>query len=220
MKGMIRVIAVGNGGGNIVDCLREKEDFKDVEFWYCDSDKADLMGHGQDTDRHILFGRDFHIKYIDDIHVENEFVAIVVACLGGQMTSTYLYDIVGESWGFADKVYCFVTLPIRFDMERRNKAIEIFHNITDWSDITILQDNAELPENTQQNDGMAQLLTCCLRNPKNGTSEDRELFTTAELVTVKRMWVILNSYVVNRMPEWFEAATFSFHKRGKEKCRY
>ena len=44
--------------------------------------------------------------------------------------------------------------------------------------------------------------------------------TTAEWATVKQMWAILNSYVVNKMPAYLEAATFSFHKRGKEDCWY
>ena len=147
--------------------------------------------------------------------------AILIAILDEQISQTFIYDIVGEVWGYADKVYCFLMLPTTKEgTERRNNAIDLFHRITDWSDITILQDNDDLPDNANFEDGMTQLLICCLNHPDIDDEKNHELMTTAEWSTVKQMWAILNSYVVNQMPAYLEAATFSFHKRGKEESWY
>lgn len=219
MKGLTRVIAVGDKAGRIVDYLRQEDDYDNVDFWFLGSTGSGLLSHGYLTEPHIHLGKVFNTKYIEAIHVDNELAAIVIASLDEQISQTFLYDIVGEVWNYADKVYCFVMLPpTKEGTERRNNAIDLFHRITDLSDITVFQDNKDLPDNVNYEEGMAQLVKCCLDHPFD--EEAHELMTIAEWATVKQMWAILNSYVVHQMPAYLEAATFSFHKRGKEECWY
>lgn len=223
MKGLTRVIAVGDKAGRIVDYLRQEDNYDNVDFWFLGSTASSLLSHGYLTEPHIHFGKVFNTKYMDAIHVDNEIAAIVIASLDEQISQTFIYDIVGEAWNYADKVYCFVMLPpTKEGTERRNNAIDLFHKITDWSDITVLQDHDDLPDNANLEDGMTQLLKCCLAHPDidEDDEEPHNLMTTAEWATVKQMWAILNSYVVNQMPTYLESATFSFHKRGKNECWY
>ncbi|MCM1141649.1 MAG: hypothetical protein NC453_24020 [Muribaculum sp.] len=219
MKGLTRVIAVGNKAGKIVDNLRQDKDYDNVDFWFCGTKSSNILSHGYLSEPHILFSEKFNTKYIDAIHVDNEMAAIVIAGLDEEISCNYLYDIVGEAWNYADKVYCFLILPASKEIgEQRNDAIDLFHQISNWSDITVLQDNKDLPNNVDYEDGMAQLVKCCLEQPLN--KEDHSLMTVAEWTTVKQMWAILNTYVINQMPAYLESATFSFHKRGKEDCWY
>lgn len=221
MKGLTIVITVGNKAGRIVDYLRQENDYDNAEFWFIGSAKSELLSHGYLTEPHIHFGKAFNTKYIEAIHVDNEMAAILIASLDEDITQTFLYDIVGEVWNYADKVYCFLTLPTAKDgVESRNIAIDLFHRITDWSDITVLHDCEDIPEGALFEEGMVQLVKCCLEDPDADNEEAHGLMTTAEWATVKQMWAILNSYVVNQMPAYWEAATFSFHKRGKEESWY
>ena len=221
MKGLTRVIAIGNKAGRIVDYLRQENDYDNAEFWFCGTKVSNILRHGYLAEPHILFSKKFNTKYIEAIHVDNEMVAIVIASLDETISRIYLYDVVGEVWNYADKVYCFLTLPTDKDgVESRNRAIDLFHKITDRSYLTVLHDCKDIPEGVLFEDGMAQLVKCCLEYPDADNEEVHELMTTAEWATVKQMWAILNSYVVNKMPAYLEAATFSFHKRGKEDCWY
>ncbi len=214
---MFRVVALDNAGGNIVDRLLSLGDFPDIQFVFCDTYEVDLMKHGRSTDRHVLLSN--LPKCHEDLHDDNELMAVLVTGLGGECSNRFGYDVIHELWNYADRTYCFATLPTAFEgTERCRKATELFDWINQYSDITVLQDNGKLPENISINDMdycLASLLQLALDHPKKGLSDEKDELPLGVWATQKQLMMALRAKYSNYLPlaDYYEAGAISFHKQ-------
>lgn len=211
---MFRVVALGYRAGTIVDRLRTKKKYDDIRFVYCNTDCSLLMDCGREEDEHILLTN--MVQCREAIHDDCELMAVLVTCLGDDFDSSreYAAEIIGELWGYADHSYCLATLPIHAGGQR-DRAVEIFDSLTDWSDITILQDDLKEPYNyfpLDMDRGLIRFLDLILSHPRKGRSSDLGDLPFGVWATEKQLWMALNAMYSNKMPEYYEAGTFSFHK--------
>jgi len=91
----IIVVAVGNGGGNVVDDFRKmRQDCHDVEYLYLDEDQAQLECHGTGNERKVILERS--CKTLGDNFAARYDAAIVVVCLGGTTGNYYADAVAGQ----------------------------------------------------------------------------------------------------------------------------
>lgn len=144
---MFRVVALGYRAGMIVDRLRAKKNYDDIRFVYCNTDRRLLSEWGKDEDEHILLTDIAQCR--EAIHDDNELMAVLVTCLGNDLGNDswkYASEIMYELWSYADYRYCLATLPFHAGGKRK-AALDIFKWLTDYSDITVLQDDLKEPYN-------------------------------------------------------------------------
>ena len=134
---MFRVVALGYWAGEIIDRLRATGTYDDIRFVFCDTDERQLMAHGNENDEHILLTDIAQCR--EAIHDDNELMAILVTTLFEDCSLQYASEIMSELWNYADRTYCFATIPF-YAGGKRKAAIEVFKTITCWSDISIAQD--------------------------------------------------------------------------------
>lgn len=174
---MIRVVAVGNGAGNIVDQLRKNKTFPYVEFLFCDTDEEALNRHGNPEDRHIVLTPNME-KVCKDIHSDNDIATILVCCLGGKTTSKYAMEIAQELWDYSDKTYFFATIPSVIEgAMRRSNSFSNFEDVADLFDVAVLQDNDMIPEYlnmTQMDNGIVTMIESLLSSPSIDFSVDED----------------------------------------------
>lgn len=216
---MMRIVAVGNGAGNIVDQLRKSKSFPDIEFIFCDTDHEDLGRHGSSEDKHVYLTPNME-KVRADVHSDNDFATILVCCLGGKTTSKYALEIAWELWDYSDKTYFFATIPASYEgPERRANALKVFEDITkEWkkSEISILQDNDKLPGSlsiSQMDNGMVRLIDLLASHNKKIGSEEEAEFPFAVWATNKQAFMALRALYCNdpELSDYYKMHTFSFH---------
>ncbi len=216
---MFRVVALGYRAGMIVDRLRAKKNYDDIRFVYCNSDRRLLSELGKDEDEHIFLTDIAQCRKA--IHDDNELMAVLVTCLGndpGNDSWKFASEIMAELWNYADHSYCITSLPF-WAGRQRPAAIEMFKKITYWSDITVLQDDLKEPYNhfpIEMDKGLVRFLDLLLSHPRKGLSSELYDLPFGVLATEKQLWVALDAMYSNHMPEYYEANTFSFHKRTHE----
>lgn len=213
---MFRVVALGYRAGMIVDRLRAKKNYDDIRFVYCNSDSRLLSEWGKEEDEHILLTDIAQCR--EAIHDDNELMAILVTCLDEDCALKYASEIMYELWGYADHSYCFATLPFEAGGKRK-AALEIFNWLTDYSDITVLQDDLKEPYNyfpLDMDKGLVRFLDLFLSHPRKGRSSELDDLPFGVWASEKQLWMALNAMYSNNMPEYYEAGTFSFHKSTHE----
>lgn len=145
------VIAIGNGAGNIVDEFRALTNPSDVDFIYCDTDAALLRKHGSETDYHYLLGKDWHTELELLLNCKRDAI-VIIACLGGQTGSLFAPLFTERLRTKTDKLISLVSLPFKFEGALRNRrAVASLVSIENNSDVTIIQQNAKLPDDMMQN---------------------------------------------------------------------
>ena len=216
---MFRVVALGYRAGMIVDRLRARMHYDDIRFVYCNANEDLLSEWGNEEDEHI------HLKNMvqcrEAIHDDCELMTVLVTCLGNDFyedsSRKYAVEIMGELWDYADHTYCFATIPYPAGGQR-SSAIEIFNSLTDWSDLTVLQDDLKEPYNHDplwMDKGLVRFLDLILSRPRKGlVSEFEELpFGVCE---TEQLLKEMNTMYSNNMPEYYKAETFSFHESTHE----
>ena len=217
---MFKVVALGYHAGMIVDRLRANKNYEDIRFVYCNTDKNMLSDCGRVEDEHI------HLKNMKQcrkaIHDDNELMAVLVTCLGYDFSDDnsreYAVEIMCELWNYADRTYCFATLPFA-PGGHRPSAMEIFNSITKWSDISVLQDDLKEPyriDVLSMDEGLVRFLDLVLSHPRKGLSSKLDELPFGVWATEKQLWTSLNAMYSNNMPEYYKAGTFTFHKSTHE----
>lgn len=211
---MFRVIALGYWAGEIIDRLRVTGNYDDIRFIFCDTDKRQLMAHGNENDDHILLTDIAQCR--EAIHDDNELMAVLVTTLNEDCSLQYASEIMSELWNYADRTYCFATIPF-YAGGKREAAIKVLKTITYWSDISVVQDMLKTPDSTffiDYYDAIAKLLAVVLRHPLKGLSEERDKMPLGVWATEKQMFMALNAFYTNNpeMESYYKAGTFSFHK--------
>lgn len=218
---MIRVVAVGNGAGNIVDQLRKTKTFPDVEFLFCDTDKEALDRHGIAEDKHVLLTPNME-QLRKDVHADNAPGTVLVCCLGGHATSKYALEIAQELRDSSDKAYCVASIPASYEgAERIANAMRVFEQITGQCGISILQNNDNVPgclNISQMDNGIVCLLDLLLSHPKKGTSKEDAELPFAVWATANQVNMALNALYSNNpeLASYYEMGTFSFHKKSED----
>lgn len=213
---MFRVVTLGYWAGVIVTELRAMGKYDDIRFVFCDTDYDLLMSQGYENDEHILLTDMAQCR--EAIHDDNELMAVLVTDLSEDCSRMYAAEIMSELWNYADHTYCFATIPFNAG-GKRESAIEVFNQLANWSDITVMQDFRKMPESVffiDYYNGIARLLDLVLSHPKNGLSEERDKLPFGVWANEKQLWMALNAMYSNNMPEYCEAGTFSFHKSTHE----
>ncbi len=217
---MFRVVALGYRAGMIVDRLRAKKNFDDIRFVYCNTDSNLLKACGKEEDEHILLTDIAQCR--EAIHDDNELMAVLVTCMFGDVAGNdswkYSSEIIYELWSYADYTYCLTSLPF-WAGGKRDEALEIFNWITDYSNITVLQDDLKEPYNhfpIEMDKGLVRFLDLLLSHPQKGRSSELDDLPFGVWATEKQLWMALNAMYSNNMPEYYEAGTFSFHKSTHE----
>ena len=210
---MYRVIALGHEAGEIVDLLRKTGTYEDIRFVFCDTDANRLHTHGLDDDEHILLTGIAQCR--EAIHDDCELMAVLVTSLEQDDSLKYAMEIMYELWSYADYTYCFATTPDGDAVKGNGGPLaDAFHWITDYSIITVLQDNRTLPEDLDRNKGMARLLESVLQHPRKGLSEDRDESPFGVWATEKQLYRALQAVYSNYLglSGYYDAEVFSFHK--------
>lgn len=215
---MFRVVALGYWAGEIIDRLRADGTYDDIRFVFCDTDERQLMAHGNETDEHILLTDIAQCR--EAIHDDNELMAVLVTTLDEDCSLRYASEIMSELWNYADRTYCFATIPF-YAGGKRDAALEVFKNLTYWSNISVAQDMLRMPGSTffiDYYDAITKLLALVLRHPRKGFSDDREKVPFGIWATKKQMFMALNAFYSNNpdMECYYNAGTFSFHESTHE----
>ena len=124
-------------------------------------------------------------------------------------------EIMYELWSYADYTYCFATTPDGDAVKKKGGPLAgAFDWITDYSIITVLQDNSRLPEGLDRNKGMARLLGTVLQHPRKGLSEDCDELPFGVWATEKQLYMALQAVYSNYpgLSGYYDAEVFSFHK--------
>ena len=140
---MFRVVALGYWAGEIIDRLRATDTYDDIRFVFCDTDERQLMAHGNENDEYILLTDIAQCR--EAIHDDNELMAVLVTTLCEDCSLQYASEIMYELWNYADRTYCFATIPF-YAGGKREAAMEVFKTITYWSDISVAQDMLKMPD--------------------------------------------------------------------------
>lgn len=213
---MYRVIALGYRAGLIVDRLRAKGKYDDIKFVYCNTDKNLLQNCGNENDEHILI--EDYGQCREAVHSDNEFMAVLVTCLGNDFDCSWKYAsiIIGELWDYADRTYSFASLPFMAGGQR-DYAVEVFKELTCWSDICVLQDDLKEPYNATpvyMDKGLVCLLDIVLNHANKGISSDYDELPFGVWATRQQLMMVLRAAYSNysKMSEYYKAGTFSFHE--------
>lgn len=215
---MFRVVALGYWAGEIIDRLQATGTYEDIRFVFCDSDGKQLMAHGNENDEHILLTDIAQCR--EAIHDDNELMAVLVTTLYEDCSLRYASEIMSELWNYADRTYCFATIPF-YAGGKREAAIEVFKSITYWSDISVAQDMLKVPGSTffiDYYDAIAKLLALVLKHPRKDLSEDTDKLPFGVWATEKQVFMAFNAFYFNNpeMESYYEAGAFSFHKSTYE----
>lgn len=210
---MYRVIALGHEAGEIVDQLRRTGIYDDIRFVFCDTESNRLKIHGRDDDEHVLLTGIAQCR--EAIHDDCELMAVLVTSLEEGNAIKYAMEIMYELWSYADYTYCFATIPSGDAARNRNGSlVDAFNWITDYSIITVLQDNSRLPESLDRNKGLARLLGAVLQHPRKGLGEDHGESPFGVWATEKQLYIALQAMYSNypELSGYYDAEVFSFHK--------
>lgn len=215
---MFRVVALGYWAGEIIDRLRATGTYDDIRFVFCDTDERQLMAHGNENDEHILLTDIAQCR--EAIHDDNELMAVLVTTLYEDCSLQYASEIMSELWNYADRTYCFATIPF-YAGGKRDLALEILKKLTYWSDISVAQDMLKMPGSIffiDYYDAIAKMLAMVLQHPRKGLSEDRDELPLGVWATETQMFMVLNAFYSNNpeMESYYNAGTFSFHKSTHE----
>lgn len=214
---MFRVVALGFYAGKIVDNLRSIGTFNGIRFVYCHTDEQRLMSHGNEDDEHILLTDIAQCH--DAIHDDNELMAILVTDLWEDCSRKYAAEIMAELWNYADRTYCFASIPF-YAGGHRDSALEEFRKITYWSGLSILQDNLKQDGVffINRDDGTMHLLGLLLSHYRKGLSCDPDELPFGMWATEKQVEMALMAMYSNnpKMRRYYKAGTFSFHKSTHE----
>lgn len=212
-----RVVALGYFAGEIVDQLRATGTYDDVKFVYCDSDERKLMAHGEEDDEHILLTNMTQCR--EAIHSDNDLMSVLVTDLDEVCSRQYAGEIMYELWSYAERTYCFASIPF-YAGGQREAAIEVFKEITDYCDLTILQDNLKQQDVffINRDLGTVHFLDLLLSHPKKGLSSECDEFPFGFGATEKQVHLAFRAmYSDNcKMRRYFKAGTFSFHESTHE----
>lgn len=214
---MYRVVALGDWAGSVVDRLRINGIYDYIRFVYCDTDKERLMSHGNNYDEHILLTSLAQCK--EAIHDDCELMAVLVANLEEEVSQKYAIDIIYELWGYADYTYCFtVGYKLEDVTKAEGKYAELFRWISDYSNITVFQDNSRLPVGIDRYNGISQLLGLVLHHPCKYKSDKSDKFPFGAWATEKQLLMALQAVYSNnsKMSGYYVADTFTFHKSTHE----
>lgn len=210
---MYRVIALGYEACEIVDQLRSNGIYDDIRFLFCDTESNRLKTHGQDDDERVLLTGIAQCR--EAIHDDCELMAVLVTSIEENDSLKYAMEIMYELWSYADYTYCFATTPDGDAIKKKGGPLaDAFDWITDYSIITVLQDNSRLPEGLDRNKGMARLLGAVLQHPRKGLSEDCDELPFGVWATEKQLYMALQA-VYSNYPElsgYYDAEVFYFHK--------
>lgn len=213
---MYRVVALGDWAGGVVDRLRQNATYDDIRFVFCNADEGKLMTHGVEHDEHILLRGIAQCR--EAIHDDCELMAVLVVDLE-EIAREYVIEIIYELWGYADYTYCFATGPDLANITKgAGKSAELFKWITDYSVITVYQDESCLPEGLDRNDGMAQLLRLVIHHPCKYKSDEREDVPFGVWATEKQLFMALQAVYSNhaQMQGYYNAESLTFHKSTHE----
>lgn len=217
---MYRVIALGYRAGMIVERLRARNKYDDIRFVYCNTDKDFLMEWGNEDDEHILLTSKSQCR--EAINDDNERMAVLVTCIGNDFDCSWKYavDIMGELWDYADHAYCFASIPYPAGGQR-GEAVEIFNELTCWSDISVLQDDLKEPYNRVPHfmgKGLVCLLESVLTHYHKGRNSDFHELPFGVWATEKQLMMALTAKYSNykKMSEYYKAGTFTFHERTQK----
>lgn len=213
---MYRVVALGDWAGGVVDRLRETGFYDDIRFIFCDTDERRLAAHGNKEDEHILLTNLAQCR--EAIHDDCELMAVLVVSLE-EIAREYVIEIIYELWGYADYTYCFATGPDLVEITKgAGKSAELFKWITDYSEITVFQDNSRLPVGLDRNDGIAQLLGLVIHHPCKYKSDEREDVPFGVWATEKQLFMALQAVYSNhaQMQGYYNAESLTFHKSTHE----
>lgn len=214
---MFRVIALGYWAGEVIDRLRANGNYDDIRFVFCDTDKRQLMAHGNENDEHILLTGIAQCR--EEIHDDNELMTVLVTDLGDEVVSKFTIEIIYELWSYADHTYCFAGGAKTNSLGGNDQELEqIFKWITDYAEITVLQDNGRLHSGLDRYNGVVQLLRLILQHPRKGRSENRDELPFGVWATEKQLFMALNAMYSNNsaMESYYKAEVFSFHKNTHE----
>lgn len=213
---MIRVVAVGNGAGNIVDQLRRNKTYPDVKFVYCDTDVEMLDTHGVETDKHVLLTPNME-RVRKDVHSDNDIATVLVCCLGGKTTSKYVLEIARVLSDYSDKTFYMASIPASYEgTERRANAISVFEDITKECEIAVLQDNDNVPgclNISQMDNGIVKFLDLLLSHLKKFRNEEEAELPFAVWATKKQAFMALRAMYCNNpeLDEYYKMNTFSLY---------
>lgn len=210
---MYRVIALGHEAGEIVDQLRRTCIYDDIRFVFCDTESNRLKIHGRDDDEHVLLTGIAQCR--EAIHDDCELMAVLVTSLEEDDSLKYAMEIMYELWSYADYTYCFATTPYGDAVRKKDGSlVGAFNWITDYSLVTVLQDNSRLPEDFGRSKGMGRLLELVLQHPRKGLSEDRDESPFGVWATEKQLYLALQAMYSNypELSGYYDAEVFSFHK--------
>ena len=217
IKNMYRVIALGHEAGEIVDQLRRTGIYDDIRFVFCDTESNRLKTHGRDDDERVLLTGIAQCR--EAIHEDCELMAVLVTSLEEDDSLKYAMEIMYELWSYADYTYCFATTPYGDAVRKKDGSlVGAFNWITDYSLVTVLQDNGRLPEDFGRSKGMARLLELVLQHPRKGLSEDRDESPFGVWATEKQLYMALQAMYSNypELSGYYDAEVFSFHKSTHE----
>lgn len=208
-----RVVALGYFAGEIVDQLRAKDTYDDIKFVYCDSDERRLKAHGGENDEHILLTNMTQCR--EAIHSDNDFMSVLVADLYEDCSRQYAVEIMYELWSYSERTYCFASIPI-WAGGKRESAVEVFKEITDYSNLTILQDNLK-QEGVffiNRDLGTVHFLDLLLSHPKKGLGSECDELPFGAWATEKQILTALQAMYSNnpKMQRYYKARTYSFHE--------
>lgn len=213
---MYRVVALGDWAGGVVDRLRQNATYDDIRFVFCNADEGKLMTHGIERDEHILL-RDI-AQCREAIHDDCELMAVLVVNLE-EIAREYVIEIIYELWGYADYTYCFASGTGLEDITSvGGKYAELFKWITDYSRITVFQDNSRLPQGLDCYNGTALLLRLVIKHPRNGKSDVSKNAPLGVWATEKQMFMVLQAVYSNciDLEGYSDADTFTFHESTHE----
>lgn len=213
---MYRVVALGDWAGGVVDRLRESGIYDDIRFVFCDTDERRLAVHGNKEDEHILLNNLAQCR--EAIHDDCELMGVLVVNLE-EIAREYIIEIIYELWGYADYTYCFATGSDLAEITiGAGKSAELFKWITDYSVITVYQDESCLPEGLDRNDGIAQLLGLVIHHPCKYKSYEREELPFGVWATEKQLFMALQAVYSNhaQMQGYYNAGSLTFHNSTHE----
>jgi len=205
------VVAVGNGGGNVVDHFRKaNSNIAGVEYLYLDEDQVQLESHGMGYERKAILERS--CKTLGDNYAAKYDVAILVVCLG-RTTGNYYADAVAEELRErCKKLLCIASLPFKFEGRiKRINAVAALGNIKRWCDMVAIQDNERLPTEIDISDINVSMgsLFCILRPITHDSVA--ESIICCEWATVKGIRAIWQCAYKETLSELSQNGIITFH---------
>lgn len=113
----IKVIGIGNAGGNIIDYLYQQQQIK-AHFIACDTDADDLEKRIV-PDKFLLGNHN-----LNELFQENEKAIVLVAGLRGITTSDYIPKIAQYSKDKNIPLFAVVNTPFTFEGENAQKKMQ------------------------------------------------------------------------------------------------